>query len=155
MAKKIWCFSTPTRDVAEKHPKDHFGWMLNGAELFAKLVEAGYLLFDDHLRQTPPQVCFETFPHAIACTLAGKIVSAKHKRAIRRALLNRANIDTSKLTNIDQIDAALCALAAHHFSLGNFKPYGDAKDGFIVVPGRPLTSSPETAETGGKSLPMS
>ena len=74
--------------------------------------------------------------------------SAKQKRSIRRNLLHRANIDTSRLTNIDQIDAALCALAVDQFVLGNFKPYGDTKDGFIVVPGRPLTSSPETAETG-------
>jgi predicted RNase H-like nuclease len=98
---------------------------------------------------TPPAcVAITAFPQAIACALAGKIVSAKQKRAIRRALLIQANIDASKLTNIDQIDAALCALAAHQFAHGNFKPYGDTKDGFIVVPGRPLTSSPETVETG-------
>lgn len=155
MKETIWCFATPSREAAETHPKDHFRWMLNGAELFVKLIEAKYLLFDGVRWQTPPQMCFETFPQAIACALAGKIVSAKQKRSIRRDLLHRANIDTSKLTNIDQIDAALCALAAHQFVLGNFKPYGDTKDGFIVVPGRPLTSSPETAETGDKSLPMS
>ena len=144
----IWCFSTPTREVAKMHPKNHFDWMLNGAELFAKLLEAKYLLFDGVRWQTPPQMCFETFPHAITCALAGKIVPAKQKRAIRRALLIQANIDTSKLTNIDQIDAALCALTAHQFTLGNIKRYGDTKDGSIVVPGCPLTSSPETAETG-------
>jgi predicted RNase H-like nuclease len=35
---------------------------------------------------------------------------------------------------MDALDAALCALTAHHFALGNFKCYGDATSGFIVVP---------------------
>lgn len=133
MRNKIWCFSTPSREVAQKHPTDHFRWMLNGADLYADL-ETTHALFDKS-QHTSPQVCFETFPQAIACALAGEIVSAKQKRRIRRRLLNRANIDTSKLTNIDQIDAALCALTAHDFALGNYKCYGDATSGLIVVPG--------------------
>jgi predicted nuclease with RNAse H fold len=28
MAQKNWCFSTPSREAAEAHPKDHFGWIL-------------------------------------------------------------------------------------------------------------------------------
>jgi predicted nuclease with RNAse H fold len=139
MAEKIWCFATPRREAAETYPKDHFRWMLNGAELYAAL-ETTHALFDDNSQQSSLQICFETFPQAIACALAGKIVSAKQKRRVRRDLLNRANIDGSKLNNIDQIDAALCALAAHQFALGNFKSYGDATSGFIVVPGSPLTS---------------
>jgi len=65
-------------------------------------------------------------------------VSAKQKRVIRRDFLKRAKIESSKLTNIGQIDAALCALTAHQFALRNFRPYGCAKNGFIVVPGRQL-----------------
>lgn len=139
MKEKIWCFSTPTREKAEKHPKDNFRWMLNGAELYA-VLETTHALFDGNSQQTSPQICFETFPQAIACALAGEIVSAKHKRRVRRDLLNCANIDTSKLTNIDQIDAALCAFTAHRFALGNYRCYGDATSGFIVVPGRQLAS---------------
>jgi hypothetical protein len=29
MAEKICCSSTPSREIAEAHPKDHFGWMSN------------------------------------------------------------------------------------------------------------------------------
>ena len=90
MKEKIWCFSTPTREKAEKHRKDNFRWMLNGAELYADL-ESTHALFDGNSQQSSLRVCFETFPQAIACALAGKIVSAKQKRRIRRDLLNRAN----------------------------------------------------------------
>jgi predicted RNase H-like nuclease len=139
MAEKIWCFSTPSRETAERHPKDYFGWMLNGAELFRHL-ESTHALFDGNFGRTQGLVCFETFPQAVACALAGQMVSAKRKRAIRRALLNRARVDTSTLTNIDKLDAALCAVAAHHFALGNFKPHGDPVSGLIVVPDSPLGS---------------
>jgi len=43
-------------------------------------------------------------------------------------------IDTEPLTNIDSVDAALCALTAHHFLAGSFKTYGDPETGLIVVP---------------------
>jgi predicted nuclease with RNAse H fold len=137
MAEKIWCFSTPSREAAEKHPKDHFGWMINGAALYADL-ETSHVLFDDKSQRTAQPICFETFPQAIACALAGKIVSAKKKRRLRRYILSCANVDTSKFTNIDQIDAALCAFTAYQFALGNYKCYGDATSGCIVVPGRVL-----------------
>ena len=38
------------------------------------------------------------------------------------------------LTNIDMVDAALCALTAQHLLNRTFKTYGDAAEGFIVVP---------------------
>ncbi len=41
---------------------------------------------------------------------------------------------TSDLTNIDTVDAALCALIACYFLSGNVKTYGDVVEGFIVVP---------------------
>src|SRR5206468_9732635 len=97
------------------------------------------------------QVCFETFPHAVACALAGKIVSATQKRIIRRELLREAGIDTRRLTNIDTIDAALCALAANHFLAGNVKTYGDASEGFIVVPGYLIRG--RESVSGSKPLP--
>jgi len=91
MAEKIWCFSTPSREAAERHPKDYFRWMLNGAELFRPL-ESTHALFDGNFGRTLGLVCFETFPQAVACALAGRMVSAKRKGAIRRALLNRARV---------------------------------------------------------------
>jgi predicted nuclease with RNAse H fold len=139
MAEKIWCFSTPSRRTAETHPKDHFRWMLNGAELFEHL-ENTHALFAGNFGRLTCTICFETFPQAVACALAGTIVPAKQKRTVRRDLLNRAGVDISKLTNIDKVDAALCALAAHHFALGTFKTYGEAMTGLIVVPRSALAS---------------
>jgi hypothetical protein len=71
------------------------------------------------------------FPQAIACALAGTVVSAK-KRTVRRGLLDRAGVDTSKLTSIDRLDAAFRAFEAHHLALGRFRTYGDASTGVIV-----------------------
>lgn len=139
MATKIWCFSTPSKAMAETHPKDHFRWMLNGAALFAEL-ETTHPLFDGVVVPAGMPVCFETFPQAIACALTGSVVSAKHKRIIRRGLLDRSGISTAELKNIDQIDAALCALTAHYLALGLFKAYGEAATGVIVVPRDSSTS---------------
>ena len=44
------------------------------------------------------------------------------------------SVDNTTLRNIVQIDAALCALAAHHLALGRFKIYGEVATGVIVVP---------------------
>lgn len=137
MEEEIWCFSTPSREAAEAHPKNHYGWMLNGAALFEQL-EMAYPLFDGNCVKAGEPVCFETFPHAIACALAGKPVSAKQKRTVRRAILDRVGVDISELTNIDWVDAALCALAAHRFSRGDFRTYGEAESGLIVVPKKAL-----------------
>ena len=73
---------------------------------------------------------------AIACSLAGRNLSAKNKRADRRRLLVQAGISSEALPTIDDIDAALCALSAQHVLAGRFKAYGDAAEGFILLPGR-------------------
>jgi predicted nuclease with RNAse H fold len=123
-------FSTPSMAIGRVHP--FYGWMLNGAELF-RLLGPYYRLFDGRSTALSP-VCFETFPHAVACVLAGRTLSARQKRFDRRKLLGRAGIATDSLTNIDEVDAALCALTAHHFLAGTFKAYGDDAEGYIVVP---------------------
>jgi predicted nuclease with RNAse H fold len=133
MAKGIWCFSTPSFEIAKNHRTNYFGWMLHGAALYADLISSGYSLFDGTRSSVRP-VCFETFPHAIACALRGEVVSAKRKRHVRRTLLQEREINTEPLTNIDWIDAALCALAADHFLSGSVNTYGDVDEGFIVVP---------------------
>ncbi len=133
MQERIWCFSTPTRAIAKSHSKRNFHWMLAGAELYSLLVKSRYRLFDGHNTVSGP-VCFETFPQAVACALAGKIVSAKRKGIVRRKLLSVAGIDTTPLTNIDTVDAALCALTAHCVVAGEYKTYGDTREGLIVVP---------------------
>ncbi len=153
MKEEISCFATPTRAAAEIHAKDHFRWMLNGAELFRDL-ESSHALFDGNFRPMTTPVCFETFPQAIACALAGKIVSAKKKRTDRRDLLARAGVETSSLTNIDLLDAALCALTAHHFALGRFKTYGEAVTGFIVVPDRAPIEDIHPMQTTNATSPI-
>ncbi len=126
----LHAFATPNRAVGELNP--FFGWMRNGDALY-RCIKHHYPLFDGTLSTSRP-VCFETFPHAVAYALAGKILSAKHKRVDRPRLLREAGLSTESLTNIDMVDAALCALTAHHFLAGTFKTYGDFAEGFIVVP---------------------
>jgi predicted RNase H-like nuclease len=64
------------------------------------------------------------------------MLSAKHKRIERRQLLEEAIQTTDALTSIDEIDAALCALAAQYVHAGSFNVFGDAAEGFILVPNR-------------------
>lgn len=64
----------------------------------------------------------------------GKAVASR-KRSQRRALLAAAEVDLTKLTNIDVVDAALCALAAHHVATGgDYQTYGEPDTGLIIVP---------------------
>ena len=129
-ASGIRAFATPSFAVGERHP--FYEWMLNGAELFRHLAPY-YQLFKGRQSVSPP-VCFETFPQAVACALAGKILSAKHKRTNRPRLLRHAGVSLDSLTAIDQVDAALCALTGHYLLRGAFRTYGDATEGFIIVP---------------------
>ncbi len=77
----------------------------------------------------------ETFPHAITWHLNGGNAVAKHKRLQRRSLLHQAGIDLAELTNIDFVDASLCALTAHYVANGDrCVIYGDDYTGHIIVP---------------------
>jgi len=131
-AAGIPCFASPTRAAAIAHPKGWYDWMLNGERLFGMLTRR-YALYAGGT-PSPAGQCFETFPQAIACALAGARVPAREKRTRRRALLEDAGIDTRPLANIDMVDAALCALAARCFAHARFSAYGDAGDACIVVP---------------------
>ena len=133
MSQGIWCFSTPTQHGAISHPKNHYAWMLAGASLFEALqpthrLFAGEQLFPDE------GVCFETFPHAIACALSGKVLSAKNKRKDRSKLLERAGVVLPERASIDLIDAALCALVGCYAAVNKINCYGESDTGFIVVP---------------------
>lgn len=128
----IRCFASPTRAVALAHPSDYYGWMLQGEALYAALEPSHPLLLG-----LPPSgpACFETFPHAITWMLLGGQARAAEKSRQRRTLLQRFGIDTTPLTSIDRIDAALCALAAHQVGIGgDCQVCGEAESGLIVVP---------------------
>jgi len=73
--------------MALNHPRDYYGWMLNGEALFNDL-ERTYPLCTSIPLSHGQQQCFETFPHAITCAQSNKLVPAKMKRTVRRALLD-------------------------------------------------------------------
>lgn len=133
MAQGIWCFSTPTRQCAIEHPKNHYGWMLRGEEIFEALAPSHPICINPTSLYTP--CCIETFPHAVTWHLAGGMANAKEKRTQRKSLLTDAGIDLAELTNIDLVDAAICALTARCVaSGGKIVYYGEANTGYIIVP---------------------
>jgi predicted nuclease with RNAse H fold len=143
-ARGIRCFASPRRAMALAHPRDYYGWMLQGEALYRELEVSHPLL-----RELPPDglpppapACFETFPHAITWQWRGGQASAAHKRQQRRTLLRQAGIDPALLTSIDRIDAALCALAADQLARGGpCLACGEEKTGLIVVPEIQLCAS--------------
>jgi predicted nuclease with RNAse H fold len=140
MRSGISCFSTPTQEAALAHPENYYGWMIAGLELYAALAPR-YSLARRAAISPRSRACFEAFPQAIACGLAGAAVSAKKKNPVRRSLLRKAGIDESALSNIDEVDAAMCALMARLALEGNADTFGLASDGLIFVPREPLRTA--------------
>jgi predicted nuclease with RNAse H fold len=134
IAKQVTsCFATPTQARAGEIA--FYGWMLNGAKLYGAL-EASYKLFIGEPVADGELICFETFPQAVACALAGELVSAKKKGVVRRERLKKEGISLTEMTNIDTVDAALCALTARYLLAGQYRGYGEVRTGFILVPRR-------------------
>lgn len=153
--EKIHCFATPTRKCALDNGTRFYNWVFNGERLYRQLVN-DYPLFDGERREGP--VCIETLPHAIVCAMAGRVIPARPKGAVRRAALKRGGYDASGLPNIDFVDAALCAVAADEFRKGRFRPFGSSDEGIVVVaaarvapcvPANLNPSPPHTAEVDG------
>jgi predicted nuclease with RNAse H fold len=136
MDKRIWCFSTPTKEMALNHPKKYFDWMLRGEKLYKELKRDFPLC--QQLPRLHEKCCFETFPHAITWQLQGGKADASSKRKQRRDLLQAAGIDLAELTNIDFVDAALCALVAYRAATGEkCVSFGEPNTGLIIVPADP------------------
>ena len=133
MKQQIWCFSSPLRSKAIGHPTNYYGWMLFGEELYRALKPT-------HPVTTvwPPvleRYCFETFPHAITWHLRGGNATARNKRVQRTQALEAMGVSTEALTNIDLLDAALCALTAHlAMTNTSLLKFGEGVTGFIMVP---------------------
>lgn len=127
--KPIQCFKTPTRTSAKGNA--FYDWVFNGERLYQFLLR-NYRLFDGS--RARGNTVIETYPYAVVCALAGKVVPAKPKATIRRAVLRALDHDDKTLPNIDFVDAALCAITAERFLLGRTRSFGDADEGFIVVP---------------------
>ena len=133
MQRGIHCFASPTREQAIRHPSDYYGWMLRGEALYQALESSHPIC--TALPVAGEHCCMETFPHAITWHLRGGEAQARQKRRQRRELLRKAGIDLEQLSNIDLVDAALCALTAHRAASGaNCKAYGNPFEGIIVVP---------------------
>ena len=126
---KISCFATPTRARANR--SNFYKWVFNGERLYRQLAQH-YRLFDGARRSS--LTCFETFPHAVVCALAGRVVAARPKRETRRAALRKLGYDVNSLSNVDLVDAALCAVTADAFARGSYRLFGEKNEGFIVVP---------------------
>ena len=137
--EKIHIFATPTFARALANESGFYDWALNGETLY-KLLAPHYPLFDGIRPEGP--VFFETFPHAIVCALAGKVVPAKPKAANRRKVWHARAYDYSPLPNIDFIDAALCAVTAEEFRQGSTRHFGGRDEGFIVVPDPVMHQAP-------------
>jgi predicted nuclease with RNAse H fold len=134
MGRGIQCFASPTRKLAIVHPRNYYGWMLNGEALYQAIAPSHPLCSGLPVDPRHP-CCFETFPQAIACTLAGRILPAKDKRRHRPALLAQAGVRLPSPAGIDTIDAGLCALVAHRLSTGHpCTAYGEPVTGLIIVP---------------------
>lgn len=129
--EKIHCFATPTRERAENNDNGFYAWVFNGEKLYQQL-QKHYPLFSGLHCEGP--MCIETFPHAVACALAGRVVSAKHKASVRRKVLQDRGYDVSSLPNIDYVDAAICAVAADAFRKNYYQNFGNCEEGFIIVP---------------------
>lgn len=133
VAQGIRCFLTPTRREALRNARGYYDWMIRGMELFRALEKTHPL----HKAGTSIgwRCSFETFPHAITWHLRGGNADAARKRPQRLALLRAHGVRVAYLTNMDWIDAALCALAAEIFATGRrMQFYGDRRTGQIVVP---------------------
>lgn len=137
MQQGIFCFSTPTSEVAHRpHPTNYFDWMLRGEALYQALHPTHPVCEAWPTRRK--HYCFETFPHAITWHLRDGNANAKQKRTQRRQLLEQHGISTDLLTNIDWVDAALCALTAQMATRGQpLATFGEAQAGLIVVPAEP------------------
>ena len=128
-SNKLSCFATPTRARANR--SNFYKWVFNGARLYQQLAQH-YRLFDGARRSS--LTSFETFPHAVVCALAGRVVAARPKRETRRNALRQRGYDVESLTNVDFVDAGLCAITADAFVRGRVQLFGNKVEGFIVVP---------------------
>jgi predicted nuclease with RNAse H fold len=127
----VKCFYTPTRELAKK---SHFyDWVFNGERLFQRLnlpIYSG--------DKQPLPCAIETFPHGVHLHFwKNHPANFDQSKVLARktTLTQKLNYNTQELSNIDYIDAALCAVCADYFTNNQFIAYGNKQDGFIVLPG--------------------
>lgn len=137
----LQCFKTPTQEHAKGSP--FYDWVRNGQLLYAELQRHGFHLHTG-LPSTIGRVVLETFPHAIACALHGRVIPAtpksKNRRAALELLVHRNALAPGSqlpatLPNIDTVDAALCAITARCHALHQTQSFGTTPgEGCIIIP---------------------
>jgi len=119
-------------------PQAFYRWMRVGFSIFAAIA-------DSHPRFRAGLVegtAAEVFPEASAVLLEGRLRSAHEPKAqFRRRVLENGGIDTSTLTTVDALDAALAALTGTLALEGNFSTVGEPDEGVIVLP---VSTLPQT-----------
>ncbi|MGH9025262.1 MAG: DUF429 domain-containing protein [Acidimicrobiia bacterium] len=116
----IHCFFTPDAERGESH--SFYEWMRVGFECFKVAVGMDV-------------ATLEVFPYACAVTLRGSCAPARSaKRAWRIAALEVAGVRVVELTGVDEIDAALAAVAGRAWLNGTASAVGHPAEGEIVLP---------------------
>jgi len=125
----IAIFPTP----AEPRGRRIFDWMAEGIRVFEAAREAGYVLYVGQRRTQ--RHALEVFPHASAVTLNGCLPPRGANRlGSRLGALRGAGVDCSRLTLIDQVDAALAALTGMRFLQRRSCEVGEKGEAVLVLP---------------------
>ncbi len=123
--RNIQSFYTPMRRNALLNTKKYYDWMFNGEKLWNSLRS--------HFKDNDTAL-IETFPHGIACSLQGRILSASNKRKDRSKLLRELGYRFDKKHAIDAVDSILCAHMGKLYLAKDYETYGNDLEGRIVLP---------------------
>jgi predicted nuclease with RNAse H fold len=136
--RNIRTFATPTRARGKGNP--FYDWMEVGFRVFRAAGRAG---FSRYAAGDPRGTAMEVFPHASATVLRGSLrPQGIGKKAWREGILVAQGVRTDRLTSMDLIDAALCALSGLLALQGKRFAPGDPKEGVIVLPVVTLPARP-------------
>ena len=124
-------FCTPSRARAQQN-LTFYGWMFQGEAAFAAATPTHpHFGGGNSVRGHT----IEVFPNATTIALTGRPnPKGISKNRWRRQLLGGQGIDPTQFTNIDHVDAALCALTGLLALDAGFQAYGDPTGGYLVAP---------------------
>ncbi len=127
----IQSFYTPTRERAAQTP-GFYGWIFAGERVYAA-VRSTHPLYAGQGSIWAKSM--EVFPNATTRMLTGRRPPlGESKSAWRRQLLDAQGVDQTRLSNLDFVDAALCALTGLYALDGDYQPFGDAEEGILITP---------------------
>jgi len=127
----IQSFYTPTRARAARGGA-FYAWVFNGEQVHAaaRQTHPAYLG-----RGTVWGRSIEVFPNATVRILTGQRPPVGSSKAEwRRRVLTAQGILSEKFTNLDFMDAALCALTGLYALDGDFQAFGDPAEGLLIAP---------------------